>query len=46
MIRRLLTRLLWWLELRKPGPDPDGIPDLTDDEIQDFMGAIRREDSR
>lgn len=43
MIRRLLTRLAWWLELRKPGPAPDGIPELTDDEIDAYLRAIRKE---
>lgn len=43
MIRRLLTRLTWWLELRKPGPPPGGITDLTDDEIDAYLRAIGRE---
>lgn len=43
MIRRLLARLAWRLELRKPGPDPDGITDLTDDEIAAYLRAIGKE---
>ena len=43
MIRRLLARLAWWLELRKPGPPPGGITDLTDDETDAFLRTIGRE---
>ena len=43
MIRRLLTRLAWRLELRKPGPNPDDGLDLTDDEIAAYLRATGRE---